>query len=128
MAATPPVLEALVGRFDGSAFDAPPSRARLRLRVEEAGEWDFVIRRGSKRLEAVDRNERPDARLSAEVGAVLAERAALSHALTLEPASSELDIPVEYSDGDLRPSQCAPSESVTRTQESAGRSAKGTTA
>ena len=66
MAATPPVLEALAGRFDGSAFDAPTGRARLRLCVEEAGEWDFVIRRGSKRLEAADRNERPDARLSAD--------------------------------------------------------------
>ena len=66
MAATPPVLEALAGRFDGSAFDAPTGRARLRLCVEEAGEWDFVIRRGSKRLEAADRNERPDARLAAD--------------------------------------------------------------
>ena len=66
MAATPPVLEALAGRFDGSAFDAPTGRARLRLCVEEAGEWDFVISRGSKRLERADRNERPDARLSAD--------------------------------------------------------------
>ena len=52
MAATPPVLEALVERFDGSAFDAPTGRARLRLAVEDAGEWDFVIRRGSKRARA----------------------------------------------------------------------------
>jgi pimeloyl-ACP methyl ester carboxylesterase len=66
MAAAPPVLDQLVARFDASAFDAPTGNARLRLGVDEVGEWDFVIRRGSRHLEPADRNQRPDARLSAD--------------------------------------------------------------
>jgi pimeloyl-ACP methyl ester carboxylesterase len=66
MAAAPPVLDQLVARFDASAFDAPTGSARLRLGVDDVGEWDLVIRRGSRRLEPADRNQRPDARLSAD--------------------------------------------------------------
>jgi pimeloyl-ACP methyl ester carboxylesterase len=66
MPTAPPVLEQLIERFDASAFDAPASPARLRLRVDDAGEWDFVIRRGSTRLEPADPDARADARLSAD--------------------------------------------------------------
>ena len=66
MPAPPPVLDELIERFDGSAFDAPTGRARLRLRVDDAGEWDFVIRGGSTRLERADPDARADARLSAD--------------------------------------------------------------
>ena len=51
MAAAPPVLDVLIARFDPSAFDAPAGRARLRLSVDDAGDWDFVVRRGARRLE-----------------------------------------------------------------------------
>ena len=33
----------LLARFDPSAFDVPGGRARLRLAVDDAGEWDFVV-------------------------------------------------------------------------------------
>jgi pimeloyl-ACP methyl ester carboxylesterase len=66
LAAPPPVLGQLIERFDASAFDAPTGRARLRLRVDGAGEWDFVIRGGSWRLESADRGLRADARLWAD--------------------------------------------------------------
>ena len=66
MAAAPPVLDQLIARFDASAFDAPAGRARLRLIVEEAGDWDFVVLPRSHRLEPADRNTRADARLGAD--------------------------------------------------------------
>ena len=66
MAAAPPGLDQLIDRFDASAFDAPTGRARLRLRVEDVGDWDFVIRGGTWRLEPADRNLRADARLCAD--------------------------------------------------------------
>ncbi len=66
MAAAPPVLDQLIARFDASAFDAPGGRARLRLAVDDVGDWDFVARPRSHRLEPADRNTRPDARLCAD--------------------------------------------------------------
>ena len=65
MAAAPPVLEALLGRFDPSAFDAPSGRARLRLAVDD-DPWDFVVSRNRARLEPADRSTRADARLGAD--------------------------------------------------------------
>ena len=62
----PRCLDQLIERFDASAFDAPAGRARLRLRVDDVGDWDFVIRGGSWRLEPADRNLRADARLCAD--------------------------------------------------------------
>ena len=38
----------------------------MRLRVDDVGEWDFVIRGGSWRLEPADRDLRADARLCAD--------------------------------------------------------------
>ena len=66
MTAAPPVLDQLIERFDASAFDAPTGRARLRLRVDDASEWDFVIRGGTWRLEPADRDLRADGRLGAD--------------------------------------------------------------
>jgi pimeloyl-ACP methyl ester carboxylesterase len=66
MVAAPSVLDQLISRFDPSAFDAPAGRARLRLRVDEVGEWDFVVGRRSHRLEPADRDTRADARLCAD--------------------------------------------------------------
>ena len=43
MPAPPEVLTRLCERFDPSAFDAPSGRARLRLAVDDAGGWDFVV-------------------------------------------------------------------------------------
>ena len=68
MAAAPRVLDQLVERFDASAFDAPAGRARLRLRVDDVGEWDLLVgpRGGRRRLEPADEHVRPDARLCAD--------------------------------------------------------------
>ena len=66
MAGAPPVLDQLIARFDDSAFDAPAGHARLRLAVDDVGEWDFLVRPSSRRLEPADRDERPDARLCAD--------------------------------------------------------------
>ncbi len=67
MAVAPPVLDQLVARFDASAFDAPSGRARLRLRVDDVGDWDLTVApRGGRRLEPADPQARPDARLSAD--------------------------------------------------------------
>ena len=66
MAAAPPVLDELIARFDPSAFDAPAGNARLRLSVEEAGDWDFVVRRRGRGLEPADHNAHADARLRAD--------------------------------------------------------------
>jgi len=38
----PACLHALVGRWDGSVFDAPEGRARIRLVVFDEGEWDVI--------------------------------------------------------------------------------------
>ena len=66
MAAAPPVLDQLIARFDASAFDAPAGRARVRLAVDDGGDWDFVALPRSHRLEPANRNTRADARLCAD--------------------------------------------------------------
>ena len=68
MPAPPEVLTRLLDRFDPSAFDAPGGRARLRLVVEEAGEWDFVVSGSKRELEPAEAALRPDARLCADRG------------------------------------------------------------
>ncbi len=59
-------LDALVRRFDSSAFDAPTGRARIRLAVSGYGEWDAVVDEGA-RLERPGGKE-PDATLTADGG------------------------------------------------------------
>jgi pimeloyl-ACP methyl ester carboxylesterase len=65
--AAPDVIDALVERFDPSAFDAPAGRARLRLAID-GDEWDLVVSRNRARLEPADRDARADARLFADRG------------------------------------------------------------
>jgi pimeloyl-ACP methyl ester carboxylesterase len=40
----PESLQRLVDRFDGSVFEAPNGRARIRLEVSEVGAWDCIAR------------------------------------------------------------------------------------
>ena len=67
MAAAPRALQQLLDRFDPSAFDAPAGRARLRLAVDDVGDWDFVVNGSVRGLEAPERGLRPDARLCADL-------------------------------------------------------------
>ena len=65
MVALPNSLQTLVGRFDASAFDAPQGRARLRLSVTDAGQWDVIAGNDGVQVTAVI--GRPaDATLSAD--------------------------------------------------------------
>jgi pimeloyl-ACP methyl ester carboxylesterase len=66
MPAPPEVLTRLCERFDATAFDVPGDRARLRLVVEGAGEWDFVVNGSARSLEPAEEKLRPDARLCAD--------------------------------------------------------------
>jgi pimeloyl-ACP methyl ester carboxylesterase len=66
MPAPPKVLTTLIERFDPTAFDAPSGRARLRLSVDDDGDWDFVVGGGTRTLEPAERDLRPDARLCAD--------------------------------------------------------------
>jgi pimeloyl-ACP methyl ester carboxylesterase len=86
MPAPPEVLTRLCERFDAPAFDAPSDRARLRLAVDEAGEWDFVVNGSARDLEPAEEKLRPDARLSADRAIAFARhvREALPAALHVE--------------------------------------------
>jgi pimeloyl-ACP methyl ester carboxylesterase len=66
MPAPPEVLVRLCARLDPSAWDVPGDRARLRLVVDEIGEWDFVVNGASRALEPAEERLRPDARLCAD--------------------------------------------------------------
>ncbi len=66
MPVPPDVLTTLCERFDATAFDAPAGRARLRLVVEGAGDWDFVVDGSARGLEPAEERLRPDARLLAD--------------------------------------------------------------
>ena len=46
-------------RFDATAFDAPGGRARLRLAVDDAGAWDFVVNGRACALEPAERAAAP---------------------------------------------------------------------
>ncbi len=61
----PAALETLVDRFDPDAFDLPGGRARIRLSLPDAGDWDAVIEAGEARLEESG-GGRPDALLVAD--------------------------------------------------------------
>lgn len=63
--APPDSVDALVSRFDPSAFDLPRRGARIRLTVRGRGEWDALVNRHGARLET-PRDEEPDALVSAD--------------------------------------------------------------
>jgi pimeloyl-ACP methyl ester carboxylesterase len=66
MPARPEVLVRLCERLDPSAWDVPGDRARLRLAVEDVGEWDLVVSGGARELEPAEERLRPDAELCAD--------------------------------------------------------------
>ena len=61
----PASLRRLLQRFDPELIDVPGSKARIRLAVDGAGEWDAVISGGTARLERGGTG-RADALLSAD--------------------------------------------------------------
>lgn len=63
----PDGLEALVSRFDPSAFDLPRRGARIRLAVRDDGEWDALVDRHGARLEPAREDAEPGALVSADV-------------------------------------------------------------
>ena len=67
--APPESLTALVERFDPSVFDAPAGRARIRLRVKGAGEWDALVRGERARLREATPDKRADAEITADARA-----------------------------------------------------------
>jgi len=69
LSAAPESLVALVERFDPSVFDAPGGRARVRLRVKGAGEWDAEVSRSRARLREAAADRRPDAEIRADARA-----------------------------------------------------------
>jgi pimeloyl-ACP methyl ester carboxylesterase len=62
----PSPLRTLVGRFDATALELPPSGARVRVEVGDEGAWDVVLDEGG--VSAVERanGARPDALLRAD--------------------------------------------------------------
>jgi pimeloyl-ACP methyl ester carboxylesterase len=66
MPTRPEVLARLCERLDPSAWDVPGERARLRLVVDDVGEWDLVVNGRARELEPAEERLRPDARLCAD--------------------------------------------------------------
>src|ERR1019366_9405166 len=64
MPAAPSFIQALVGRFDLSVFDARRRRTRIRLAVSDDGVWDVVVADGAASIATPD--GRPDAVLTAD--------------------------------------------------------------
>jgi pimeloyl-ACP methyl ester carboxylesterase len=62
----PDALAALVERYDPEVIDVPGGTGRVRLRVEDSGEWDAVIAAGHVRLRPAATTAEPDAILSAD--------------------------------------------------------------
>src|SRR4029453_8051364 len=62
----PASLRRLVDRFDGSVFDAPRGRARIRLEVVEDGSWDCVASADGAVITAANERSTPDAQLRAD--------------------------------------------------------------
>jgi pimeloyl-ACP methyl ester carboxylesterase len=62
----PECVHRLLGRFDATAFEAPPGQARIRLIVRDEGQWDVVIDGGGAHLVASRSTATPDATLSAD--------------------------------------------------------------
>jgi hypothetical protein len=66
MPARPDVLTRLCERLDPSAWDVPGDRARVRLVVDDVGEWDLVVSGRARELEPAEERLRPDAKLCAD--------------------------------------------------------------
>jgi pimeloyl-ACP methyl ester carboxylesterase len=64
--APPESVHRLLGRFDATAFEAPPGQARIRLIVRHEGQWDVLIDGGGARLVTSRSAGTPDATLSAD--------------------------------------------------------------
>jgi pimeloyl-ACP methyl ester carboxylesterase len=64
-AATPASLETLIERYDPDVIDVPGGKARVRLALRDADEWDVVIERRRARLEPAT-GSAPDALLTAD--------------------------------------------------------------
>jgi pimeloyl-ACP methyl ester carboxylesterase len=66
MIALPESLRRLVDRFDSTAFDAPAGGARIRLLVDDEGEWDALVGAGGAEIASVKGGAAPDAILRAD--------------------------------------------------------------
>jgi pimeloyl-ACP methyl ester carboxylesterase len=66
MGDAPRHLRTLIERFDPDVFDAPQGSARIRLRVNDKGDWDVLTSGDTARLEPADEAVEPDALLSAD--------------------------------------------------------------
>jgi pimeloyl-ACP methyl ester carboxylesterase len=66
MIVLPESLRRLVDRFDAAAFDAPAGSARIRLLVDEEGEWDALVSAGGAEIATVEGGAAPDATLRAD--------------------------------------------------------------
>jgi pimeloyl-ACP methyl ester carboxylesterase len=64
--ALPECLRTLIGRFDGTVFDAPRGRARIRLEMVERGSWDCVASADGASLSPGEAASAPDAWLRAD--------------------------------------------------------------
>ena len=62
----PAGLVALIERFDSEVIDVPSGSARIRLTVDDGGEWDAVIEDGAIALQPASGGLQPDALLSAD--------------------------------------------------------------
>jgi pimeloyl-ACP methyl ester carboxylesterase len=66
MSGPPDSIRSLHERFDGSVFDAPGGKARIRLVVRDAGEWDLVVDGRRRRLVRAYARAEPDALITAD--------------------------------------------------------------
>src|SRR5919198_14098 len=66
MGDAPRHLRTLIERFDPDVFDAPQGSARIRLRVNDKGDWDVLTSGDTARLKPADEAVEPDALLSAD--------------------------------------------------------------
>ena len=64
--APPDSLHVLLERFDATVFDAPQGRARIRLIIPDAGQWDVLAGAGGATITTVDPRVPADATLSAD--------------------------------------------------------------
>src|SRR5262245_24011950 len=66
MTELPESLRRLIERFEPDAFDAPTGRARVRLVVTDAGQWDVIIEPEGVAVADAGGTPAPDATLTAD--------------------------------------------------------------